>query len=113
MNTLQFKKIEKTIDVSDFRAAMASHLKKTKTRPLVISARRGGDSFVVLSIDAYNKLVEAWEDERDARELVRQRQLQKGKKWVEWERVKARYVQDPSKRKSTKGPQKTSDTGHK
>ncbi len=65
---------------------MASHLAKAKHKPLVVSARRGGDSFVVLSVDAYNKLVEAWEDEIDAKELMRLRKLQKGKKWVELKR---------------------------
>ena len=91
MNTV-FQKVQKTIDVSDFRAAMASHLAGAKKKPLVVSARRGGDSFVVLSIDAYNKLVEAWEDEQDAKELMHLRRLQKGKKLVPWERIKARYV---------------------
>ena len=86
MTTAAFQKVQKSIDVSDFRAAMASHLAKAKHKPLVVSARRGGDSFVVLSVDAYNKLVEAWEDEIDAKELMRLRKLQKGKKWVELKR---------------------------
>ena len=81
MSTAAFQKVQKSIDISDFRAAMASHLKKAKQRPLVVSARRGGESFVVLSVDAYNKLVEAWEDEKDIQELLRLRELQKGKKW--------------------------------
>jgi len=83
MNTV-FQKVQKAVDVSDFRAAMASHLAGAKKKPLVVSARRGGDSFVVLSIDAYNKLVEAWEDEQDAKELLKLRKEQKGKKWIEW-----------------------------
>lgn len=86
MATTMFQKVQKSIDVSDFRAAMASHLAKAKHKPLVVSARRGGESFVVLSVEAYNKLVEAWEDEVDAKELVRLRRLQKGKKWVELRR---------------------------
>ena len=89
MNTVTFQKVQKAIDVSDFRAAMATHLAGAKKQPLVVSARRGGDSFVVLSIDAYNTLVEAWEDERDSQELVRLVALQKGKKLIPWERVKA------------------------
>src|SRR3990167_9565944 len=63
MNTV-FQKVQKAVDVSDFRAAMASHLAGAKKKPLVVSARRGGDSFVVLSIDAYNKLV------ADARKVI-------------------------------------------
>ncbi|HEY5383334.1 MAG TPA: hypothetical protein VIJ88_02140 [Candidatus Paceibacterota bacterium] len=92
MITPTFQKVQKTIDVSDFRAAMASHLAKAKHKPLVVSARRGGESFVVLSVDAYNKLVETWEDEMDAKELDRLVRLNKGKKLVEWKRIKARYV---------------------
>jgi PHD/YefM family antitoxin component YafN of YafNO toxin-antitoxin module len=87
-----FQKVHKSVDVSDFRAAMASHLAKAKHTPLVVSARRGGESFVVLSVEAYNKLVEAWEDEMDAKELARLVRLNKGKKLVPWERIKARYV---------------------
>lgn len=92
MTTAAFQKVHKSIDISNFRAAMASHLKKAKSKPLVISARRGGDSFVVLSVDAYNKLVEAWEDEMDAKELDRLVYLNKGKKLVEWKRLKALHV---------------------
>lgn len=86
MNQLTLEKVQKTIDVSDFRAALASHLAGAKKKPLVVSARRGGDSFVVLSIDAYNKLVEAREDELDAQELARLVRLHKGKKRVAWKR---------------------------
>ena len=92
MATAAFQKVQKSVDVSDFRASMAAHLAKAKNKPLVVSARRGGDSFVVLSVDAYNKLVEAWEDEMDAKELMRLVRLNKGKKLVPWERIKARYV---------------------
>ena len=47
-------------------------------------AEKGG--FVLLPISAYRKLVEAREDETDARELMKLRKEQKGKKWVEWKR---------------------------
>jgi PHD/YefM family antitoxin component YafN of YafNO toxin-antitoxin module len=86
MTTAAFQKVQKSVDVSDFRAAMASHLAKAKNKPLVVSARRGGDSFVVLSVDTYNKLVETWENEQDSKELARLVKLQKGKKWVELKR---------------------------
>lgn len=87
MNTI-FQKVQKAVDISDFRAAMASHLAGAKKKPLVVSARRGGDSFVVLSIDAYNTLVEAWEDEQDARELERLVHTSSKKGWVEWKSLK-------------------------
>lgn len=94
MTTVAFQKVHKSVDVSDFRAAMASHLAKAKHAPLVVSARRGGDSFVVLSVDAYNKLVETWEDEQDAKELERlvRTSSKDKKKWVEWKTIKGRYV---------------------
>ncbi len=62
MNTVTFQKIEKPVGVSDFRAALSAHLAKAKTKPLIVSARRGGGSFVILSVDTYNKLVEKRED---------------------------------------------------
>jgi hypothetical protein len=41
----------------------------------------GSESYVVLSTNAYNKLVEAWEDEQDARELAHLVKENKGKKF--------------------------------
>jgi len=90
MSNTVFQKVQKTVDVSDFRAAMATHLAGAKKKPLVVSARRGGDSFVVLSIDAYNKLVEVWEDEQDARELERlvRTATKDKKKFVPWSKLR-------------------------
>ncbi|TSA43795.1 type II toxin-antitoxin system Phd/YefM family antitoxin [bacterium] len=59
MNTI-FTKVPKTIGVSGFRAALADNLAKAKKAPLIISDRKGGDTFVVISLDAYNELVEIW-----------------------------------------------------
>lgn len=88
--TIQFAKVPKTLGVSDFRAALADNLAKAKKSPLVISDRKGGDSFVVLSAAAYNKLVEAWEDEQDAAELAQLVAKNKGKKFYSLESLRPR-----------------------
>lgn len=81
---IPFQKIEKIVSVSDFRAAISSYLRKAKIKPLIVSADRGGEPFVVLSADAYNTLVEAREDDMDSKELQKLvRRHGKGKS-VEW-----------------------------
>ena len=59
MNTT-FTKVPKTLGVSGFRANLARNLARAKKNPLIISDRKGGDTFVVISLDAYNELVEIW-----------------------------------------------------
>ncbi len=83
-----FQKIEKMVGASDFRASMSSYLKNVKDKPLVIGANRGQNPFVVMSINTYNNLVEAREDEIDARELARLVKENRGKKKVSWAKVK-------------------------
>lgn len=80
---IPFQRVEKMVRVSDFRASLSSYLRKAKSKPLVVAADRGGEPFVVLSADAYNRLIEAREDEMDSRELERLARG-KGKKLVEW-----------------------------
>ena len=87
MNTV-FTKIPKTIGVSGFRAALASNLAKAKKSPLIISDRKGGESYVVLGADAYNELMELWEDEQDGLELARLIRANRGKKLIPWEKVR-------------------------
>ena len=87
MNTA-FTKVPKTIGVSGFRAALAENLAKAKKSPLFIADRKGDDSFVLLSTEAYNKLVDAWEDEQDGLELQRLIKANKGKKLIPWEKVR-------------------------
>jgi len=87
MNTI-FTKVPKTIGVSGFRAALASNLARAKKSPLIISDRKGGESYVVLGADAYNKLLELWEDEQDGLELARLIKANKGKKLILWEKVR-------------------------
>lgn len=60
MNTT-FAKVPKTIGVSDFRAGLAGHLANAKKTPIIILDRRGGESHIVLSLEAYNELVEIWQ----------------------------------------------------
>ena len=57
MNTT-FAKVPKTISVSEFRATLAASFKRAKKAPLIILDRRGGESYVVLSLEMYNELVD-------------------------------------------------------
>lgn len=57
MNTT-FAKVPKTISISELRANLATNLARTKKTPLVIIDRRGGESYVLLSMEMYNELVE-------------------------------------------------------
>lgn len=66
-----FTKVPKTLGVSAFRAELAKNLSNADKGPVIIAERKGGKSYVLLSTKAYNKLVEAWEDEIDSRELER------------------------------------------
>jgi len=87
MNT-KFTKVPKTIGVSSFRSALADNLAKAKKSPLIISDRKGGESYVVLGADAYNELMELWEDLQDGPELMRLIKSNKGKKFIPWEKVR-------------------------
>lgn len=87
MNTT-FTKVPKTLGVSGFRADLARNLARAKKSPLIISDRKGGESYVVLGADAYNKLLELWEDEQDGLELARLIKANKGKKLIPWEKVR-------------------------
>lgn len=62
-------KIHSLIRVSDFRKNLSKYLKDSKTKPLVVSTDRGGDTRVLMSSTLYNKLVEIYEEHIDAREL--------------------------------------------
>jgi hypothetical protein len=87
MNTT-FAKVPKTIGVSGFRAALATNLARAKKSPLIISDRKGGESYVVLGADAYNEIMELWEDEQAGRTLARLIKENKGKKLIPWEKVR-------------------------
>ncbi len=89
MNTT-FAKVPKTLGVSDFRAALASNLAKAKKSPLIISDRKGGESYVVLGANAYNELMELWEDEQTGRTLARLIKENKGKKFYSLESLRPR-----------------------
>lgn len=81
---IAFNKIESMVGVSDFRAAISSYLRKARVKPLVVATGRGMEQFVVLSADAYNRLIEAREDAIDAREL--ERLVKKGGKMRPWKK---------------------------
>ena len=62
-------KIHNLIRVSDFRKNLSKYLKESKTKPLVVSTDRGGDTRVLMSSTLYNKLIETYQDHIDTREL--------------------------------------------
>ena len=66
---IMLTKIHSLIRVSDFRKNLSKYLKESKTKPLVVSTDRGGDTRVLMSSKLYNKLVETYEDHIDAHEL--------------------------------------------
>ena len=81
-------KVPKTLGVSEFRAGLADHLAAAKRAPVIVSDRRGGGTFVLLDEDVYNKLLDAWEDIEDGKELARLIKANKGKKFIPWEKVR-------------------------
>jgi|CXWL01.1.fsa_nt_gi PHD/YefM family antitoxin component YafN of YafNO toxin-antitoxin module len=85
---ITFAKVPKTLGVSSFRAGLAGHLEEAKKNPLIITDRKGGESYVVLGADAYNKLIEIWEDEQDGLELERLVRANKGKRFYSLESLR-------------------------
>ena len=83
-----FTKIPKSVGVSEFRADMSGYLSKAKKKPLVLTQKRGDDLFVVLSAEAYNKLIEEKEDAEDAIELSRLVEEYKDQELIPWEKVR-------------------------
>ena len=59
-------KIEKHIGISDFRKHLSRYFKDAKKKPLIVAANRGNDTRVVIDVDLYNELIDAYEDRRDA-----------------------------------------------
>ena len=87
---MTFAKVPKTLGVSDFRASLAKNLARAKKNPLIITDRRGGESYVVLGADAYNELMELWEDEQAGRTLARLIKENKGKRFYSLESLRPR-----------------------
>ena len=83
-----FTKMPNMLGISDFRAALAANLAKTKKGPLFISDRKGGEGYVVLNTDSYNELFSLWEDHKDGLELERLIKASTGKKRVSWEKIR-------------------------
>ncbi len=81
-------KVPKTVPVSEFRAELSKNLAAAKKAPVIITDRRGGETYVVLDAAAYNELIERWEDEQAGRTLARLIKANKGKKLIPWEEVR-------------------------
>ena len=87
MNTA-FTKVPKTLGVSAFRAELAKNLSRADKGPLVIAEKRGGKSYVLLSTDAYNELLDQIEDELAGRTLEKLIKESKGKKFIPLNNIK-------------------------
>ena len=61
-------KIRKPIGISNFRKDLALYIKKAQREPVIVSTT-GGGSRVLLDVDLYNMLVEAYEDHKDSKAL--------------------------------------------
>ena len=61
-------KIRKPVGISNFRKDLALYIKKAQREPVIVSTT-GGGSRVLLDVDLYNMLVEAYEDHKDAEAL--------------------------------------------
>ena len=83
-------KVQKYINVADFRKNLSRHLKNAKNNPLVISTNRGKDTRVVLDTDLYNELVEAYENQIDSECLVKLVKTdERGK--ISWGKIKSQH----------------------
>jgi len=89
-DTYMFTKVHKTMPSSYFRANLAKALKDAKKKPLVITTERGLDQYVIFSVDAYNKMIEAYEDEMDAAILAKLIAEDPSPEGIPWEEVKKR-----------------------
>ena len=61
-------KIRKPSGISNFRKDLALYIKKAQREPVIVSTT-GGGSRVLLDVDLYNMLVEAYEDHKDSKAL--------------------------------------------
>jgi len=55
-------KIQKNIGISELRKNLSKYLNNAKKEPLVVSLGRGKDLRVVVDVNLYNSLIEAYED---------------------------------------------------
>lgn len=70
-------KIPKTIQSSEFRKNLSKYLKESNKEPVFVSTERGAGSSVLISAEAYNKLVDLYDTELDEEE---REALAKGRK---------------------------------
>ena len=87
---MEYTKMQKQISITDFRRNMASYFKRAGKKPIFLSGGRSGEPRVVLGMDLYNKFLEAYEDEQDARELERLVREDKGSH-ISLEDIKKKY----------------------
>ena len=70
---------------------MAKYFKRAGKDPVVVSLDRGRSTRVILNSKFYNELMEAYEDKRDAEELMHLKATAKGKR-TSWEELRTELV---------------------
>ncbi len=80
-------KVQKQIKVAELRSNLAKYLDLSSTEPVVVSAGRSDGSRVLLDSELYNHLLEAYENQQDAKKLQALRS--EGEGTVSWSQIKA------------------------
>lgn len=80
------EKVQKHIGVAEFRRDLSGYLRRAKKVPVIIDTPHD-DTRVLVDAAFYDRLVEAYEDEQDAKLLTRLVKEQKGEKGVPLEKL--------------------------
>ncbi|MFA5829783.1 MAG: type II toxin-antitoxin system prevent-host-death family antitoxin [Candidatus Gracilibacteria bacterium] len=82
-----YVKIQKNVGITEFRQKLASYFKQViEGNPVVVS--NDNIQAVLIDLDTYNSLVQAYEDKVDSEKLVKSVIKNKGKKNIAWESLK-------------------------
>jgi prevent-host-death family protein len=82
-----YAKIPKNVGITQFRLRLADYFKKVvQGEPVVVS--NDNIQAVLIDLDSYNSLVEAYEDKKDSEVLINEILKNKGKKMIPWSEVK-------------------------
>jgi prevent-host-death family protein len=86
-NIYMYVKIQKNVGITEFRQKLASYFKQViEGNPVVVS--NDNIQAVLIDLDTYNSLVQAYEDKVDSEKLVKSVIKNKGKKNIAWESLK-------------------------
>lgn len=80
-------KVPKNVGITEFRKKISLYFKKAiKGEPVVIA--KENVQAILINIDQYNELIEAYEDKIDAETLEREIKKNKNKPGTPWEDIK-------------------------